>query len=149
MVAAANSVNPQFTSGWLDYAAHAGFGTDPARVRSPKDQPRVERIVQYVRGNFFVGETCVDLQDAQARAVTWCSEKAGMRIHGTTQARPLEVFDAREAARLLPVPADYDVPVFRNAKVHRDHHLEINKALYSVPGTTSAPRSRSLPIPNW
>jgi len=35
---------------------------------------------------------------------------------------------------LLPVPADYDVPVFRSAKVHRDHHIEVNKALYSLPG---------------
>jgi hypothetical protein len=68
------------------------------------------------------------------RAVAWCSERAGMRIHGTTAARPLEVFEAEEAPLLLPVPVDYDVPLFRQAKVHRDHHIEVGKALYSVPG---------------
>ena len=34
---------------------------------------------------------------------------------------------------LLPVPAAYDVPVFTRVKVHRDFHVEIAKALYSVP----------------
>lgn len=134
VVTDADPVNPRLSSGWLDYAAHAGFATDPARVRAPKDKPKVERAVQFVRGNFFAGEVFTDLEDAQARAVAWCQERAGMRLHGTTAARPLEVFDAEEAPVLLPVPADYDVPVFRQAKVHRDHHIEVGKALYSVPG---------------
>jgi len=55
IVAGADAVNPRFTAGWLDYAQHCGFATDPARVRSPKDKPKVERAVQYVRGNFFAG----------------------------------------------------------------------------------------------
>jgi hypothetical protein len=58
-----------------------------------------------------------------------------MRIHGTTQARPLEVFRAEEAPRLLPLPAGrYDLPLYATAKVHRDHHIEVAKALYSIPG---------------
>lgn len=134
VVTDADPVNPRLSAGWLDYAAHAGFATDPARVRAPQDKPRVERAVQYVRGNFFDGEVFAGLDDAQARVIAWCSERAGMRIHGTTQARPVEVFEAEEAPVLLPVPVDYDVPVFRTAKVHRDHHIEVNKALYSVPG---------------
>jgi hypothetical protein len=58
---------------------------------------------------------------------------AGQRIHGTTQARPAQVFAEHEAGVLLPVPAAYDVPVFKSCKVHRDFHLEIGRALYSVP----------------
>ncbi len=50
VIADADPVNPRFTVGWLDYAQARGFHTDPARVRSPKDKPRVERVVQYVRG---------------------------------------------------------------------------------------------------
>ena len=127
-------VNPRLSQGWLDYAQHVGFGTDPARVRSPKDKPKVERAVQYVRGNFWAGEVFTSLEEAQQRAVVWCAERAGMRIHGTLQARPREVFDEHEAACLLPVPAAYDVPVFKTVKVHRDFHVEVAKALYSVPG---------------
>jgi Mu transposase, C-terminal domain len=93
----------------------------------------VERAVQYVRGNFFVGEEFVDLADAQARAERWCREVAGARIHGTIQARPVEVFTECEASVLLPVPEAYDVPIFTRVKVHRDFHLEVGKALYSAP----------------
>jgi len=134
IVAAADAVNPRFTAGWLDYAQARGFATDPARVRSPKDKPRVERAVRYVRGNFFAGEDFAGLSDAQARAEAWCRDVAGARIHGTIQARPAEVFADREAAVLLPLPAaPYDVPVFTRVKVHRDFHVEVGRALYSAP----------------
>lgn len=131
----ADPVNPTFSDGWLDYAQARGFGTDPARVRSPKDKPRVERIVQYVRGNFFAGERFLDLTDAQRRVEHWCRVTAGLRVHGTTAQRPAEHFAAVEAHLLLPAPDwFYDVPTFARPKVARDRHVEVGKALYSVPG---------------
>lgn len=130
----ADQLTPTLSDGWLDYAQNVGFGTDPARVRSPKDKPRVERAVQYVRGNFWAGEHFTDLDDAQARAERWCREVAGMRVHGTTCARPLEVFTAAEQPQLLPVPARYDQRILKQVKVHKDFHAEIGKALYSLPG---------------
>jgi len=50
IVAHAEATNPRFTVGWLEYAQARGFVTGPARVRSPQDKPRVERVVRYVRG---------------------------------------------------------------------------------------------------
>lgn len=93
----------------------------------------MERVVQYVRGNFWAAHTFTDLTQAQAAATLWCAQVAGLRIHGTTAARPAEAFAQREAALLLPVPPAYDQPILRTVKVHRDHHVEIAKALYSVP----------------
>jgi transposase len=133
VVTAADAVNPRLSQGWLDYAQHVGFGTDPARVRSPQDKPRVERAVQYVRGNFWVGESFTDLADAQARVEMWCRDRAGMRVHGTTARRPVELFTELEASCLLPVPQPYDQPIFTRVKVHRDYHVEVARALYSVP----------------
>jgi transposase len=133
IVADADAVNPRFTAGWLDYAQHCGFATDAARVRSPKDKPKVERAVQYVRGNFFAGEHFTGLCDAQAASEAWCRQMAGMRIHGTTCARPAEVFAEHEAGVLLPLSLPYDVPVFTRVKVHRDFHVEVGRALYSAP----------------
>ena len=131
----ADQFSPVLSSGWLDYSQHVGFGTDPARVRSPKDKPKVERAVQYVRGNFWAGERFTDLADAQDRVVRWCAETAGMRMHGTICARPLEVFIADEQPKLLPLPAvAYDPPILKTVKVHKDFHAEIGKALYSLPG---------------
>ena len=88
-----------------------------------------------MRGSFFAGESFVDLPDAQRRAEAWCATTAGLRIHGTTQCRPLEVFRVEEAPLLRPAPAEaYDLPLYAKPKVHRDHHIEVDKALYSVPG---------------
>ena len=131
----AEPVNPTFTLGWLDYAQARGFYTDPARVRRPRDKPRVERVVPYVRENFFRGEDFVDLADAQRRVESWCASTAGLRVHGTHAQRPAELFAAAEAGRLLPAPAGrYDVPIFATPKVARDHHVEVARGLYSVPG---------------
>jgi transposase len=133
IVADADPVNPKLTVGWLDYAQHCGLVTDTARVRKATDKPRVERTVPYVRSSFWAGETFLDLPDAQTRVRTWCAETAGQRIHGTLQDRPAAVFAQHEAARLLAVPAGYDVPIFKTVKVHRDFHVEVAKALYSAP----------------
>jgi hypothetical protein len=95
----------------------------------------VERVVPYVRNNFFAGETFIDLADAQRRAGVWARERAGMRVHGTTQLRPVEHFRLEEQPMLAAAPAaPYDVPIYAVAKVHRDHHIEVAKALYSIPG---------------
>lgn len=134
IVAHAGSVNPRFTVGWLEYAQARGFSTDPARVAHPQDKPRVERMVQYVRNNFFAGEDFTDLADAQDRAQVWCAQKAGLRIHGTTCAQPAAVFAEREAAALLAAPTvRYAVLVCAEVKVARDYHVQLAKALYSIP----------------
>jgi hypothetical protein len=92
-------------------------------------------MVSYVRGSFFAGEDFVDLADAQRRAERWCRTTAGLRVHGTTQRRPAEVFALEEQPVLLPAPLlPYDLPIYARAKVARDHHVEVAKALYSVPG---------------
>jgi transposase len=131
----ADALEPRLNQAFVEYAQSRGFVIDPARVRSPQDKPRVERAVPFVRNSFFAGETFVDLADARHRVETWCRERAGMRVHGTIQARPAEVFRVAEQHRLRRAPSDvYDVPIYTTAKVHRDHHIEVAKALYSVPG---------------
>lgn len=150
VIADADPVNPTFTVGWLDYAQARGFVTDPARVRSPQDKPRVERMVQYVRGNFFAGEEFRDLPDAQRRAQDWCATTAGLRLHGTTAARPVEQFTAEEVMRLLPVPADrYDVPIFATPKVARDLHTNSPAVSTRCPPSWSGNACRCAPTRGW
>jgi transposase len=135
IVVSADATEPRFTDAFLEYSQSRGFGIDAARVRTPTDKPRVERQVPYVRRNFFAGEEFVDLADAQRRATEWCRTTAGMRVHGTTQLHPAEVFAVEEAPLLLPAPDGlYDLPTYPTPKVHRDRHIEVDKAIYSVPG---------------
>ncbi|HZE17307.1 MAG TPA: IS21 family transposase [Mycobacterium sp.] len=133
IVTKADTLNPQLSRGWLDYAQHAGFVTDTARVRTPQDKPRVERAIHYVQNNFWAGEAFTSLEAAQRAATAWCSQAAGLRIHGTTAAQPAVVFTADEQPRLLGIPDPYDVPDFKQVKVHRDFHASVGKALYSLP----------------
>jgi hypothetical protein len=64
----------------------------------------------------------------------WCAQKAGLRIHGTTCAQPEVVFAEQEAPALLAAPTGrYAVPVYAEVKVARDYHVQLAKALYSIP----------------
>lgn len=135
VVTKADGLEPRFNEAFVEYAQTRGFVIDPARVRTPTDKPRVERMVQFVRSSFWAGETFIDLADAQTKVEAWCAGRAGTRVHGTTQCRPVEHFRTLELPVLLPAPTDvYDMPVYAQCRVHRDHHIEIAKALYSVPG---------------
>ena len=131
----AHPTDPRFNQAFAEYAQDRGFVIDPARVRRPADKPRVERMVPFVRGSFFAGEQFTGLADAQRKAEAWCAGRAGQRIHRTTRCRPAELFALEEAPRLLPAPVfPYDLPLYASPKVHRDHHIEVARALYSVPG---------------
>jgi transposase len=132
----AHPTEPRLNRAFAEYAQDRGFVVDPARIRRPQDKPRVERAVQFVRGSFFAGESFPGgLPQAQRAAAGWCAGRAGQRIHRTTRCRPAELFAAEEAPRLAPAPVfGYDLPVYARPKVHRDHHIEVAKALYSVPG---------------
>ncbi len=134
IVIEAENTAPRFNDVFFEYAQSRGFVIDAARVRTPTDKPRVERVVQYVQKNFFAGETFIDIFDCRARAETWCSTTAGMRIHGTTQCRPLEAFRVEEQPLLLARPcAPFDTPAWSDPKVHRDFHCQVAKAIYSIP----------------
>ncbi|ADD67068.1 Integrase catalytic region [Denitrovibrio acetiphilus DSM 12809] len=130
----ADRYDAQFNRYFYEYACYRGFIIDPARAVAPKDKPKVERNVSYVRDNFFKGETFRSLSHAQEAADAWCRTVSGMRIHGTTKKHPRIVFDMEEQANLLPLEQErYDVPFWGTCKVHPDHHIRIQSALYSVP----------------
>ncbi len=131
----ADSIDPRFNPGFLEYAQARGFVVDPCMIKSPTQKPRVERAVPYCRDSGFAGEEFLDLLSARRGMRAWCLEEAGMRIHGTTRRRPLEHFLEVEQACLLPAPETrFDVPLLVKAKVARDHHVQVQNALYSVPG---------------
>lgn len=100
----ADSCDPWYNATFLEYAQRRGFTADPARVRSPKDKPRVERTVPYVRQTFFEGEDFESLEAAQEAVERWCRDVAGQRKHGASQQRPAAVFEQHEKPRLSRAP---------------------------------------------
>ena len=51
----ADAIDPKLNDAFREYAQARGFAVDPTRIRSPRDKPRVERSVSYVRANFLAG----------------------------------------------------------------------------------------------
>ena len=79
---------------FLDYVQARGLFVDPARVRSPKDKPRVENQVAFVRESWFDGETFTDLDHARrdARAlVSRDRRRTRARHHPSRSARDVRV----------------------------------------------------------
>jgi hypothetical protein len=133
-VTKADRYEPVFSRTFNMYAEHQGFTIDAAESRSPKHKPHVERVVPYVRENFFRAEKFLGLEHVQREARKWCLETAGMRTHGTTKRQPFLEFEAVEKAALRPAAAErFDTPQWGEPKVHIDCHVQFKSATYSVP----------------
>jgi hypothetical protein len=134
-VVRANAQDPGINPSFAEYAQARGLFVDPARVRRPRDKARVENQVPFVRERWFAGEAFTDdLSILRESAAAWSRDVAGMRIHGTTRQVPRLVFEQEEHPRLAPAPEGaFDVPRWTEAKVHPDHHVQVARALYSVP----------------
>jgi transposase len=134
VIARSDRYTPEIDRVFLEYAQYRGFVVDPAIVRHATGKPKVERGIPYCREDFFRGESFRDAAEMQARAVVWCRDIAGTRVHGTTRQAPRIVFETVERAALLPLaPEPFDRPTWANATVHPDHHIQFRRALYSVP----------------
>jgi hypothetical protein len=108
---------------------------DPARAVHPKDKPRVERPMPYVRDSFWSGRQFTSLEHMQAEALIWAREIAGGRqCRPLGGAAPLAVFEAVEAPALLPLPdKPFVLARWSTATVGPDIHVKVGRTLYSVP----------------
>ena len=126
--------DPAFNRAYEELAHHYGFLIDPARVRKPTDKAAVERQIPFIRGDFWRGRTFSNLAEMTVALEQWCTEVAGMRIHGSTKERPLEVFHAIEQSALLPLPATpWEPAIWAQAKVARDCSIQVAGSWYTVP----------------
>lgn len=126
--------DPTLNRAYADMEKHYGFVADPAKVKKPKHKGKVERTVPVVRGQLLAGRAFRDIDEANERALLWCKEEVGMEVHGTTKRRPFEVFQKDEISCLKPLPAEpFERPLWRDCKVHPDHHIVFDRSYYSLP----------------
>jgi len=116
------------------FCEHYGTVVLPTRPRMPRHKGKVEKGVDYVQGNALKGRTFSSLQDQNNHLLDWESHVADTRIHGTTRKQVGKVFKEVERPALQPLPAGR-FPFFHEAerRVHRDGHVAVDKAYYSVP----------------
>lgn len=127
--------DPKLNRAYAELGAYYGVLIDPARASKPKDKPRVERMVPYVRDSMWRGREWTSEGQMQHAALDWCRDVAGGRAHrGLDGAAPLAVFDAVEADQLAALPPEpFELATWSTPKVAPDCHVKVGKALYSVP----------------
>ncbi len=133
---------------YAELAAHYRCLIDPARALKPKDKPRVERLMPYVRDSLWRGREWIDLPHMQSGALTWCTDVAGLRSHRSLDgASPLSVFEATERPALIALPsAPFELATWSYPKVGPDCYVKVGQgALYRSPGASSATRSTPEP----
>ena len=127
--------DPKLNRAYAEMAEHYGCLIDPARAEKPRDKPRVERMMPYLRDSYWRGRTFGSVADMQAHAVQWCTTIAGTRAHRSLDgAQPLAMFETVEAPALLPLPAaPFELVRWLAPKVAPDCHISVDRVLYSVP----------------
>ncbi len=97
--------DPQLNRSFGELAEHYGVLVDPARSRKPRDKPRVERPMPYVRDSFWRDREFTSLAAMQTEALRWCDEVAGTRAcRPLDGAAPGTVFAAVEQPALVALP---------------------------------------------
>ncbi|MFB7293214.1 IS21 family transposase [Actinacidiphila glaucinigra] len=127
--------DPKINKAYAELAAHYGALVDPARAGRPKDKPRVERPMPYVRDSFWRGREFISLEQMQSEALRWSREVAGRRqCRPLGGAAPAQVFEAVKAGTLLPLPkTPFVLARWSTATVGPDIHVKAGRTLYSVP----------------
>lgn len=133
-VAEADWYDPQVHPIIESFCRHYGTVILPARPYTPRHKGKVERGIAYVKDNALKGRSFASLAEQNRHLLDWEGRVADTRIHGTTRKQVGKVFAEVERPALGPLPAGR-FGFFREAQrsVHRDGHVEVDKAYYSVP----------------
>lgn len=129
--------DPQLNRSYSEMAQHYGVFIDVCRVATPKDKPIVERDVQTIREEFrkmVTRKPNITIAECNVEIKLWLKEVYGQRIHGTTQQKPYECFLQEEHPALKEMPCEaFEAALWKEAKVHPDHYIQVCKKSYSIP----------------
>jgi transposase len=120
--------NPLF----MDFASHYGIAVKTHRVRRPRTKGKVERMVDYVKDNFLNGRSFVDVDDLNAQGLAWLAQVANVRIHATTQMRPIDLLGEEKLTEIGRV-APYRITEKAARKVDSSGFVRWCGSRYSVP----------------
>ena len=125
---------PQFNPRFLDMASHYGFNVRACRPYRARTKGKTERMVNYVKSNFFVRYRCFESWAHLNQLLEkWLREEADQRLHGTVK----EIVDKRferEKPQLGPLPAvGFDTAYWETRQVSWDACVEVRGNRYSVP----------------
>jgi transposase len=123
-------LNPKVRS----FGLHYGVVLLPTRPYTPRHKGKIERGVDYVQENALKGRTFASLAEQNRFLLDWEQATADTRLHGTTRRQVGKHFLEVERPALQALPVER-FPWFQEKRrmVHRDGHVEVERAYYSVP----------------
>ena len=129
--------DPRLNRAYREMAEHYNCFIDPCRIASPKDKGKVERDVQTVREQFrklVALNPNITIDEANTSIKKWIITEYGTRKHGTTNQKPYPLFTETEQPLLIRLPLEpYEAALWKEATVHPDHYIQVNKKAYSIP----------------
>jgi transposase len=134
-VSKADWFDPELCPKVRSFAEHYGIAILPTKPYTPRHKGKVENGVKYVKNNALKGLWFASLAEENRHLLAWESTVADTRIHGTTRQQVIRLFTEQERPSLLPLPAAGRFELFSEAlrSVHRDGHVQVKQAYYSVP----------------
>lgn len=131
----ADLYDPDVNATYCDFANHMGFAVLPARPRKPRDKGSGETHIGVVQRGFFqevrnrVFYSLPELNQALRDYLKRLNHEV-MKDYGVSRS---ERFEA-EQKQLKPLPlTPFELSEWRQAKVHPDCHVQVEKNFYSVP----------------
>lgn len=129
----------RFHAAFLDYARHCGFVIKLCRPYRARTKGKVERFNGYLRRSFYIplvaqlaqAGVSLDVVTANSEVRRWLAEVANVRIHGTTQVRPVDRL-AEECLQALPAPWRGDIAGARPVRLG----TEPSEGPITVPATS-------------
>lgn len=133
-VSKADWFDPEINPKVRAFAQHYGMALMPTKPYTPRHKGKVERGVDYVQENALKGRTFSSLDAQNHFLLDWEQTVADTRIHGTTRKQVGKLFAEFERGALGRLPLER-FPCFCEGRrhMHRDGHVEVDKAYYSVP----------------
>lgn len=121
-------INPLFE----DFAKHYGLLIKTHQVRRPRTKGKVERMVDYVKDNFLNGREFANLEELNSENRIWLNNTANVRMHSTTQARPVDLLEQENLTKVNTVKK-YQLSAKENRKVNSEGFVHYRGSRYSVP----------------
>ncbi len=131
----ADLYDPDVNATYCDFANHMGFAVLPARPRKPRDKGSGESHIGVVQRSFFqevrnrVFYSLPELNQTLRDYLERLNHEV-MKDYGVSRSQRF----AEEKKQLKPMPLTaFELSEWRQAKVHPDCHLQVEKNFYSVP----------------
>jgi transposase len=125
----------RFTPGFRLLSSHYGFTPKACRPARPQTKGKDERMIGYLKYNFFKRYRRFDSMDDLNRLLEkWLIEVADQRFHGTVKEVVCDRFE-RELPQLQSLPpVRFDTSYRQYRRVALDGYIDVRGNRYSVPG---------------